>query len=114
MHLGLHPLLQQQLTLLDDLSVDVGAQIARDRINGLILLFDPDGEGRMNGVFPGENARCRPGSGPEAGTSIAIGREKPKHCRRWALRSAFLTHFAGFFATFAVQLFTAKIAKKCR
>ncbi len=43
-HLSLDPLLQEQLALLDDLGVDVGAQIARDRINGLIFLFDPDGE----------------------------------------------------------------------
>ncbi len=33
---------------------------------------------------------------PEAGTSIAIGCEKPKHCRRWALRSAFLCALCGF------------------
>ena len=60
-HLGFHPLLQEQLALFDNLRVDVGAQIARDRINGLIFLFDPDGESRKHGVLPGENARCRPG-----------------------------------------------------
>ena len=47
-HLGLHPLLQEQLALFDDLRVDVRAQIARDRIDGLIFLFDPDGESRQH------------------------------------------------------------------
>ncbi len=48
-HLGLDPLLQKQLALLDYFGVDVGAQVARDRINGLIFLFDPDGERRKHG-----------------------------------------------------------------
>ncbi len=43
-HLGLHALVQEQLALLDDFGVDVRAQIARDRIDGLVFLFDPDGE----------------------------------------------------------------------
>ena len=48
-HLGLDPLLQQQFALLDNLGVDVRAQIARDRINGLVFLFNPDGESRKHG-----------------------------------------------------------------
>ena len=43
-HLGLYRLLQQRLALLDDLDVDVRAQIAGFRIDGLILFFDADGE----------------------------------------------------------------------
>ena len=41
-HLGLHPLLQQQLALFDNFRVDVGTQIARDRINGLIFFEQYD------------------------------------------------------------------------
>ena len=65
-HLRLDPLLQEQLALLDDLRVDVRAQIARDRIDGLIFLFDPDGESRKHGYgsLPAESLA--------ASTSIAI------------------------------------------
>ena len=44
---------KQQLALFDDFRVDVRAQIARDRIDGLILLFDPDRESRMHGCPSG-------------------------------------------------------------
>ena len=43
-HLGLDPLLQEQFALLDNLGVNVRAQVARDRIDGLVFLFNPDGE----------------------------------------------------------------------
>jgi hypothetical protein len=32
--------------------VDVGAQVARDRINGLVFLFNADGEVRKHGYGP--------------------------------------------------------------
>jgi hypothetical protein len=46
--------LQKQFALLDNLGVDVGAQIARDRINGLVFLFDANGESRKHGRPSGE------------------------------------------------------------
>src|SRR5690348_5351967 len=44
MHLRLYALGQQGLALLNDLRVDVGAEVARLRIDRLILLLDADAE----------------------------------------------------------------------
>ncbi len=44
MHLRLDALFHPQLALSNDLGMDVRAQIARDGIDGLVLLFDPDSE----------------------------------------------------------------------
>ena len=41
-HFGLDPLFQDHPALLHDLRVDVRTKIARDRIDGLVLLFDSD------------------------------------------------------------------------
>ena len=48
-HLGLHALLQQELALLNNFGMNMRSKIAGDRINCLILLFDPDSEGRTHG-----------------------------------------------------------------
>jgi hypothetical protein len=42
MHLRLHPLLEQELALFQQLGVNMGPQIPRLRIYSLIFLFDPD------------------------------------------------------------------------
>ena len=44
-HLGLDAFLQAQLADGEHLGFDVGAQVARDRIDGLVLLFNTQGEG---------------------------------------------------------------------
>src|SRR5271167_395193 len=44
MHLGLDRLMQRPLGLGEDFRGDVGAEVARLRIDGLILLFNPDAE----------------------------------------------------------------------
>ena len=51
MHLRLHPLLQNHLALLQNLGVNVRAQVARDRINGLVLFFNPDSEAGTGHYF---------------------------------------------------------------
>ena len=57
-HLGLNPFLQKQFALLDNLRVDMRAQVARDRINGLVFLFNADSESRKHGygVLPGDSS----------------------------------------------------------
>ena len=45
MHLRLHALLEKHLALRQNFGMNVRPQIARHRIDRLILLFDPDGEG---------------------------------------------------------------------
>ena len=49
MHLGLDALLEAQLAHGQHLGLDVGAQVAGDRIDGLVFLFDAEGEGRPHG-----------------------------------------------------------------
>src|ERR1035437_1855614 len=44
MHLGLYRFLELDLALSNDLGINVRAQIARHRIDGLILFLDTDGE----------------------------------------------------------------------
>src|SRR5262249_42961322 len=44
-HLGLHLLLHPPLALMDELCLDVRAQIEGDGIDRLVFLFDADGEG---------------------------------------------------------------------
>src|SRR3954463_8005997 len=44
MHLRLDALFHPQLALGNDLGMDMRAQIARDGIDSLVFLFDPDGE----------------------------------------------------------------------
>jgi hypothetical protein len=43
-HLRLDALVELPLALLDDLGVDVRSEVVRDRVDGLVFLFDPDGE----------------------------------------------------------------------
>ncbi len=50
MHLGLDALLQTQFALREHLGLDVRAQIARDRVDGLVFLFDAEREGRAHGM----------------------------------------------------------------
>ena len=45
-HFRFHPLLQNHPALFQDFGVDVRPKIAGDRIDCLILLFNPDGESR--------------------------------------------------------------------
>jgi hypothetical protein len=51
-HLSLNPFLQKQFSFFDNLGVDMRAQVARNRIYGLVFLFDPDGESRKHGYGP--------------------------------------------------------------
>ena len=48
MHLGLDALVELPLALGDDLGVDVRPQVEGRRIDGLVFLLDPDGEGRLH------------------------------------------------------------------
>ncbi len=48
-HLGLDALLQTHFALREHLGFDVGAQVARDRVDGLVLLFNAEREGRAHG-----------------------------------------------------------------
>ena len=48
-HLGLDALLQAQLALRQHLGLDVRAQIARDRVDGLVFLFNAEREGWPHG-----------------------------------------------------------------
>ena len=47
-HLRLHPLLKNHLPLLQDFGMNVRPQIPCLRIDGLILLFNSDGESRLH------------------------------------------------------------------
>ena len=47
-HLRLDALVELPLALLDDLGVDVRSQVVRDRVDGLVFLFDADAEGRLH------------------------------------------------------------------
>ena len=47
-HLGLDPFLQDQFALLDDLGVNMRAQIPSFRIDGLIFFFDSQRECRLH------------------------------------------------------------------
>jgi hypothetical protein len=49
MHLGLDAFLQAQLACGEHLGFDVGAQIARHRVDGLVLLFNAEREGGAHG-----------------------------------------------------------------
>ena len=50
MHLGLDAFLQTELALRKHLGFDVGAEVARDRVDGLVLLFNAEREGWTHGV----------------------------------------------------------------
>ena len=60
-HFRFHPLLQNHPALFQDFGVDVRPKIAGDRIDCLILLFNPDGESRTHRVWRG---RPRPRNYP--------------------------------------------------
>ena len=50
MHLGFDLLLEQHLALGDELGVDVRAEVERLGVDGLVFLFDAEGEGRPHGA----------------------------------------------------------------
>ena len=50
-HLRLDALFHAELALGDDLGMNVRAQVARDRINGLVLFFNPDSEAGTGHYF---------------------------------------------------------------
>ena len=56
MHLRLDGFLELHLALGDDFGIDVRAKIARDRIDGLILFLDADGEAGRDGHLTGSSA----------------------------------------------------------
>src|SRR5581483_6973567 len=58
-HLRLHALGQQRPALFHDLLLDMRAQVARFRIDGLIFLFDADAEARSAHAAPFREAAAR-------------------------------------------------------
>ena len=60
-HLSLDSLLQQFPAFFEKLHLDMRAQLARDRIYGLILFFNSDGEGRQH-MRAARAPGARPGS----------------------------------------------------
>ncbi len=53
-HLGLDALLKAHLALRKHLGLDVGAQVARDRVDGLVFLFNAEREGWPHGMTSGQ------------------------------------------------------------